>query len=228
MPAHSKLWYLERFRLLDVLSDSQKRSVEALARMSEVKRGTRIYLPGDPSNQIFLLKSGVMKIASLGPDGREMILTFLHAGDLFGELAVVDESPRDHLAEAYADAVICAVDRQTFLQLLRQSPELGYQITKLMGLRLKTLRTRVEELLYKSAQHRVAHTLLWLADEHGIRDAAGVLIPIRLTQRDLGNLVGLSRESVNFILQDFRARGLLEAERRSIRLKDPEALAAVR
>ena len=228
MANHSKLWYLQRLRLLDVLSDSQKRTMERLTRMTEVKRRQRIYLPGDSSDQIFLLKAGVVKIAALGVEGREIILAFLYPGDVFGELAVVDENPRDHLAEAYEDSVICAVDRDVFLRMMRETPELGYQVTKLMGFRLRTFRSRLEELLYRSAHARVAHTLVDLATQRGVPDAEGVVIPLRLSQRDIANLVGLTRETVNFVLKDFRLQGLIETDRRSIRIKRPDALQEVR
>lgn len=224
MPTHSKLWYLQRFKLLDALSESQRQLVVQSARMFELKRGERIYLPGDPSDQIFLLKRGVVKIASAGADHREAVLAFLHPGDIFGELAVVDESPRDHLAEVHEDACLCALSRDLILRLARESPELGYRITKVMGLRVRQFRTRLEELLCTSATGRVAHALVDLADEHGVTDARGIVIPFRLSQRDLANLVGLTRETVNVVLQDFRQRGLVEVEGKSIRLLDASAL----
>jgi len=74
---------------------------------------------------------------------------------------------------------------------------------------------------------RLAHTLLDLASDFGVRDSAGILIPLRLNQGDLGNLVGLARETVNIILQDFRSRDLIEIDRQSIRIKDPDRLRSV-
>lgn len=210
--------------MLDVLSDEQRKHLEKLTRMYHVKRGQRLYLPGDPSDQIFLLKSGVIKISTRAPDQREVILALLKAGDIFGELALIDDAPRDHVAEAYADSIICSMDRETALRLIREVPELGFQITKLIGLRLRTFRSRVEELLCRSAHARVAHALLDLAGRHGITDADGVLIPLRVSQGDLGRLVGLSRETVNGILQEWRERKLVDADRRSIRVHDPEQL----
>ena len=227
MAVHSKLWYLQRFRMLDALTDPQKRAVEKMTRMLEVPRGQQIYLAGDPSDQIYLLKVGVVKISTGGADGQDTILALLYPGDVFGELAIVDDSPRDHVATAYEDTVLCALNRDLLLQMVQQSPALGYQITKLMGLRLRRFRTRVEELLCKSAPARIAHTLLDLASDYGVRDDAGILIPLRLNQGDLGNLVGLARETVNIILQDFRQRGLVEADRQSIRIKDPDRLRSV-
>ena len=104
---------------------------------------------------------------------------------------------------------------------------LGYHITKVMGLRLKRFRTRIEELLCKSAHTRIAHTLLDLAADYGVRDSAGILVPLRLNQADLGNLVGLARETVNVVLQDFKQQGLVDAGRRTIRINDPVRLRAV-
>ena len=226
MAAHTKLWYLQQFRMLDALTDPQKRAVANMTRMLEVKRGQRIYLQGDPSDQIFLLKAGIVKISTAGSE-QNTILALLYPGDIFGELAMIDESPRDHIAEAVEDTVLCALNRDMLLQMVQQSPSLGYQITKLMGLRLRRLRTRVEQLLYKSAHARIAHTLLDLAADYGVKDDDGILISIRLNQGDLGNLVGLARETVNIVLQDLKQRGLVEAGRQSIRLKDPERLRSV-
>lgn len=227
MAAHSKLWYLERFRLLDVLTEAQKRQVAEMTRMLELRRGQRIYLPSDPSDQLFLLKAGVVRISTLDSDHNETILTFLYPGDIFGELAVVEDAPRGHLATAHEDVVLCAMDRHLLVRLIQDTPALGYQITKLMGFRLRRFQTRIEELLFKSAHARVAHALLDMAAEYGIQDNEGVLIPIRLNQRDLGNLVGLARETVNAVLHDFKERGLVNAQRRSIRITDPSRLRLV-
>jgi len=161
------------------------------------------------------------------PDRRDVILALLHAGDIFGELAVVDDAPRDHLAEAFEDCIVCAMGRDTVLRLIHEVPELGFQITRLIGLRLRTFRSRVEELLCKSAHARVAHALLDLAGSHGITDAGGILIPLRMSQGDLGRLVGLSRETVNGILHEWREQRLVDADRRSIRVHDPQRLRAV-
>src|SRR5918993_5181785 len=120
MAAHTKLWYFERFRMLDALSEQQRQHLAQVTRMLEVKRGQRIYLAGDPSDQIYLLKSGVIRISARTPENREVILAFLHPGDIFGELAMVDDAPRDHVAEAYEDCVICAMSRDTIVRVIRR------------------------------------------------------------------------------------------------------------
>ena len=227
MAQRTKLWYLKNVNLFHGMSDEQMRMVEERTVMREIRRKEVLYLPGDAGDRIYLLKRGIVKIAALTDDGKEIILALLRQGEVFGEEAVIEDAPRDHMAEAYEDALLCVVTRQDFLGILRAHPEMAFKITKLVGFRLKTLRNRVEGLLFKGAPARLAQTLLDLARDHGVKDADGVLLPLRLSQQDLANLIGVTRESVNLALSDFRSRGLVEMEGRSLRLRRPEELRAL-
>jgi CRP-like cAMP-binding protein len=221
---HSKLWYLQRFKLIDALDEPQQRLLQETTRMQEVKRGHRIYQPGDPSEHLFLVKSGTIKISAFDPSNREVLLAFRHPGDVFGELALLDESPRDHLAKAHEDSLICALRRDVVLRLARESPDVAFRVLTLMGRRIRQLRRRIEELSYKSAPARVARALMDLADEHGVQDSRGMVIAFRLSQTDLANLVGLTRETVNVVLHQLQKKGVIEADRRVIRLLDLDRL----
>jgi CRP-like cAMP-binding protein len=220
----SKLWYLKNINLFHGMSEEQMRMVEERTVMREIRRKEVLYLPGDAGDRIYLLKRGVIKISALTGDGKEIILALLRPGEVFGEEAVLEEAPRDHMAEAYDDALLCVITRKDFMGILRAHPDLAFSVTKLVGFRLKTLRNRVEGLLFKGAPARLAQTLLDLARDHGVRDADGVLLPLRLSQQDLANLIGVTRESVNLALADFRERGLVELEGRSLRLRRPDLL----
>jgi CRP/FNR family transcriptional regulator, cyclic AMP receptor protein len=222
------LWYFERFGLLHGLSDDQKAYVEQRTRMLDVRRGAAIYLPGDPSAHVYVVKTGAVKIIGTAPEGGEVILAVLTPGDIFGELALTGEEPQDHRAEAADDTLLCELPRDLLIQMIHSAPAFGFHVTKLIGLRLRTFHSRVEELLGKSAPARLAHTLLDLAEQHGLRDEQGVLISLRLSQGDLGKLVGLTRETVNGILQAWRNQHIVDMDRRSIRLRDPERLRRVR
>lgn len=223
MPRHTALWYFERFGLIQALDGHQRHQVETMAEMQTVRRGAAIYLTGEPSHRLYILKAGAVKIARRTSEG-EAFLALLRPGDVFGELAIIDPGPRDHFAEAHEDSVVCAIDRNLLRQLIRTTPELGFQITILLGQRVQRFQSRVEELLCKSAHARLAHALLELADGHGVTDTDGVLIPLRLSQTDLGRLVALRRETVNGILQQWRDRRLIETGRRAIRLRNRDAL----
>ena len=227
MGTRSKLWYLKNVNLLRAMTEEQMRFVEQHTVMREIRRREVLYLPGEPGDRIYLLKRGIVKISALPEDGHEVILALLHKGEVFGEEAVLDESPRDHMAEAYDDALICIITRKDFLEMLRTFPDLTLRVTKLIGFRLRTFRNRIEGLLFKGTAARLAQTLLDLARDHGVRDDHGVLLPLRLSQTDLGNLIGVTRESVNLTLGEFRRQGLVELEGRTLRLLKSEALAEV-
>ena len=220
----NRLSFLGQVKLFQTLSESERRVVRDASRMVSFRRRRRIYMPGDPGDRLFVLKSGTVKLNVVSPEGREIILSFLHPGDVFGELAVIDTRPRDHIAEAYEDIVACSIRSDVLQRMTQESPRLSVEMMRLLGIRQRSYRTRVEELLYKSAHARVAHTLLSLAGHHGVEDADGVFIRLRLSQRDIANLVGLTRETVNFILKDLRQRNLIETQGRSIRVRSPELL----
>ncbi len=228
MAQRSKLWYLKNINLFQGMSREQMASIEGRTVMREVRRREVLYLPGDAGDRIFLLKRGVVKISGLFEDGRQVNLALLRKGEVFGEEAVLDDAPRDHMAEAHDDALICILTKTDFMEILQGHPGMAFKVTKLMGFRLKTFRNRVERLLFKGAPARLAQTLLELAEAHGVRDARGVVLPLRLSQRDLASLIGVTRESVNLALGEFRKQGLVELDGRTLRLLRPEALEAIR
>jgi CRP/FNR family transcriptional regulator len=224
---HTKLWYLKNIDMLHGVSEEQLEMFEKRTVMREVRRKEVLYLPGDAGDRIYLLKRGVVKISGLLDDGREVILALLKRGEVFGEEAVLGEVRRDHMAEAYEDALLCIINRPDFMEVMRRYPDMAFKVTKLLGWRLHTFRSRVEILLFKGAPARLAHALLELAEEHGVRDARGILLPLKLSQTDLANLIGVTRESVNLALADFRRHGLVESQGRVLRLLDPAGLKQV-
>jgi CRP-like cAMP-binding protein len=117
---HSPLWYFERFGLLDGLSEQQKQEVERHTRMVNVRRGQTVYLPGDPSDYVYVVKTGAVKIVGKAPEGGEVILALLTPGDIFGELALMgDDGPRDDRVEAVDDALLCEVPRSVLVRMIQ-------------------------------------------------------------------------------------------------------------
>jgi CRP-like cAMP-binding protein len=222
------IWYFERFGLLRGLSEEQRHQLERQTRMHVLKRGETVCLAGEASDQVYIVKSGAVKVLGRSPEGTDVILGLLGPGDLFGELSPTGDGSEEQVAQAAVDTVVCTVPREVFLRMIAEAPPFALQVTKLMGLRLRRFSSRVEELLGKSASARLAHTLLELARQHGIQDSDGVLIPLRLSQGDLGKLVGLTRETVNGILQAWRDQGVVVADRRAIRVRDTARLQRVR
>ncbi len=227
-PVETELCVLQRFHLLESLGDAERAALRKAMSVADVRRGTRVYGPGDPADRIYFLRSGVVKLWSPGVNGRAQLLAILYAGELFGEAAVLDDGPRDHVAEAHEDSVVCSVPREVVTAIMRARPEFALQVTRLVAARARAFKTRVEQLLHRSAEARLAHTLLGLGRQCGTEVGRRLVIPLRLSQRDLAGLVGVRRETVNLVLQAFRQRGLVEAARHHIVLQDPDALAAIR
>jgi CRP-like cAMP-binding protein len=104
--APSKLWYLKHINLFSTLSQTELQEIERITRMQEVKKRQPLYLPGDPSNTIYLLKKGRVKIATIAPSGKEVTFDILEPGEIFGELEVLEDAPRHTIAEPLEDILI--------------------------------------------------------------------------------------------------------------------------
>ena len=220
----SKLWYLKHIKLFAGLSQAELQEMDRITRMQEIKKKQPIYLPGDPANTVYLLKKGRVKIASSAPSGKEVTFEILEAGEIFGELEALEDSPRETLAEALDDALICAIRREDFDRYLREHPNLSVKLTKLIGLRLRKIQTRVEDLVFRDAPARLAHLLLELSKSDGSPDGPGICLQAKLTHQEMANLIGCSRETVSTILGQFREQGLIRIDGRSIIILNPNGL----
>ncbi len=220
----SKLWYLQRVNLFQEMTAAEMRELERTTKMESVKKRSALFLPGEPSRYVYLLKTGRVKISRVSEEGREVTLALLKPGEIFGEVEVLDDSPRDTIAEALDDSAICLIPREQFLALVRLKPELSFRLTKLIGSRLRKIETRIEDLVFRDVSSRLAHLLVQLADEHGRTTNRGIRIEIKITHQEIANLIGSIRETVSAVLGDFKKAGLIDFEDRSITLVRPDAL----
>ncbi len=222
--SQTKLWYLKRFDLFQGMSEEELKELDQISRMVVAKKGQPLYLPGDPGTSVFLLKSGRIKISRLSRDGKEFILDIVEPGEIFGEMSIVDGGPQDTTGETLEDSTLCVIPRVEFEGLLRRKPDLAFKVTKLIGLRRKEIESRLEDLVFKDVPGRLATLLLQLARDYGIPDSRGILLRIKLSQREIANLIGASREMVNHTLTDFRRRGFIGFEGRRLIILRREAL----
>jgi CRP-like cAMP-binding protein len=220
----NKLWYLKHIKLFAGLSPAELREMDRITKMQAVPRRQPIYLPGDPANTVYLLKKGRVKIASSDPSGKEVTFEILEAGEIFGELEALEDSPRETLAEALDDALICAIRREDFDRYLSEHPNLSVKLTKLIGFRLRKIQSRVEDLVFRDAPARLAHFLLELSKTEGVPDGPGIRIQAKLTHQEMANLVGCARETVTTVLGHFREQGLIRIDGRAILLLNPHGL----
>lgn len=223
----TKLWYLKRINLFSGMSETEMKELENITRMEAIKKREPIYLPGDPGDSVFLLKSGKVKVSKGSEDGREITIAILEPGEIFGEVEVLDDSLRDTIAEALDDTYICVIKREDFESLLKRRPDLSFKLTKLMGLRLKRIESHIENLVFKDVPARLAHLLLDFSKKFGVKEGDGIRIGLRITHQEIANLIGSTRETVSMTLGEFRRRGFIALEGRKILILKEDGLSSM-
>jgi CRP-like cAMP-binding protein len=220
----STTWYLKRINIFAELEDSVLAELGHKTRMVQFNKGEYLYMPGDPSNAVFFLKEGRVKIIHLLEDGKEFTLAILEPGEVFGELALAGEYTRESAALAMGEVLVCTVDGAFFERFLNKRPDLSYKLTKIIGFRRREIEIRLADLAFKGVPSRIARLLLRLAEQYGTADNNGLKLKIRLGHQDIANLIGASRETVTLTLNRLRKEGILDFTRRSFIILKPEKL----
>jgi CRP/FNR family cyclic AMP-dependent transcriptional regulator len=215
-----KLWYLKRCDLFERLTPEQAARLERRALMRSFPRGTLIYAPTEPGQCVLVLVAGRVKIKDVTADGKESILTFIDEGELFGELAIVDDRARQEYAEAVTDAQVLAIPREDLLALMEQRPDIALSITKLVGLRRRRIENRFRNVLFLPSRERLVRLLLELMEAHGDRSGNSCSIRLPLSHQELASLIGVTRETVTVVLGQLQAEGLIRVKRRRLVVTD--------
>ena len=218
---------MSEFALMEGLDAADLAEIERAAFLRVFQEGEFLYLPGDASNAAFFLASGRGKVFRLSTHGKELILDILGAGHLFGVTGVLRSEPRETFTEALERAAVWVVRASRFRALLTKRSEVALKLAQLLGHRQSLLERRLLDIAYKKAPQRLAELLLQLGKTHGIHDARGILLPMKLSQSVLGNLVGMSREMVNITLSELKRSGLVLLVDGRVVIRNPEALAAL-
>jgi len=212
--------FLRSHPLLSALGADLLERMSARAIVRKVKRGATIFRKGDPGNSLFAVCSGSVKISAPSSEGKDAVLNVLGRGGVFGEIALLDGGPRTADAVAVADCELLVLERRDFLPLIREKPDALLKLIELVCGRLRHTSEQVEDIVFLDLPGRLAKTLLRLSQE-----ASGS--KIAMTQREIGQIIGMSRESTNKQLRAWESRKLLKIERGGIIVLKPEALAAL-
>lgn len=196
---------------------SETASFPGLSRLSKLARGARIYTIGDPADYFCVIESGLIKLTGRLEDNREVIGGLLGPGDVFGERAVLYDGPRDTTAEAAREATLLKVPVAEFRDYCRRNPEVWIWLAGLLAQRIDRIRRRMELVSFFRVEQRILYSLADLAEHLGSVD-------IPLSQADLANLVGATRETTSSMLNALEKRGLLQLGRRHVVVPSPETL----
>lgn len=221
------LWYLKKIPLLSDLRAEQQASLAQLVTQEEIRRRRVIYLPGDPGTSVYFVNGGRIKISRVTRDGKELTLAYRGPGEIFGELCLVDGGPRQEMAEAMENALVTELPLEEFLRMLAAQPSMGLQLAKILCERRRDLESKVEDLVYRDVNAKLAELLLQFGKEYGVDDARGTLVAVKITHQEMANLIGSTRETVSLTLSQFKRQQLITTDGRKIILTSLEGLKAL-
>jgi CRP-like cAMP-binding protein len=189
-----------------------------------VRRGATIFSKGDPGTGLMAVLWGSVKIGVPTADGREAVLNIINPGEIFGEIALLDGRPRTADAAAMEDCELMVIDRRDFIPFLREQPDIALKFIEILCARIRHTSEQVEDVMYLSFPGRLAKTLLQLTGGPGAPVAQR---NVRITQRELSSIIGMSRESTNKQLRAWEERKWVRLERGGIALLNTDALVKV-
>jgi CRP-like cAMP-binding protein len=195
-----------------------------LAHMSRVPAGTTLFAKGDPGTALYAVAAGTVKIVVPSIDGREAMFTLLHAGEIFGEIALLDGMSRTADAVALTDCELMMIERRDFLTFMHSEPNVAFKLIGMLCARLRSADKYLEEVMLMPMPARLARLLLRLNNEDGVSPTRRKL---KITQRELSQMLGTTRESVNKYLSIWARCKWIKPERGGIVVVTPEPLSQI-
>jgi CRP/FNR family transcriptional regulator len=212
-----------RLELLNLMSQPALHRFNTMVRTTKHRRGEWIFVPGDSADRIYLLQQGRIKITALSEDGHEVLHQIVGPGEIFGDTSAILGIARTTSAQALETSLVCEIYRKDFETLLSMYPELTFQLLKSVGRRLKKAEAQLVNVICNDVSRRVRETLLDLMDqESGARSDQPV--KIKITQQDLANLIGASRQKTWQALKELEDSSVLRLMYRSILVLAPHKL----
>jgi CRP/FNR family cyclic AMP-dependent transcriptional regulator len=203
--------------------DLEPEALDQLCRYAKhvtLKRGATLFSKGDPGNSLFAVISGTVKMSISSPEGRNAILNLIRPGEVFGEMAVLSGQARSADAIANTNCEMFVIDRRDFLPFMRNHPALAMKFIELLCERVRRTSDQVEQVILQDLPGRLASALLGLTERQTSDDSR----TIEITQQEISEMVGMTRESINKQLRAWAARGWVRLEHGAIVVLDTGSL----
>jgi CRP/FNR family cyclic AMP-dependent transcriptional regulator len=210
--------------LFSALDDDSAASLRASMVTVRLSKGDTLFKEGDEGDRLYVVAEGKLKLGTSSGDGRENLLSILGPGDMFGELSLFDPGPRTATATAVTDARLLALSSDQVIGWVTRHPQVSLQLLGRMAQRLRRTNEVLADLVFSDVPGRVAKAIIELGSRFGVQKEDGLHVNHDLTQEELAQLVGASRETVNKALADFAARGWVRLEPRAVVVIDYERL----
>jgi CRP-like cAMP-binding protein len=190
----------------------------------KVKRGVTIFSKGDPGTGLMGVLSGAVKVSIASSEGKDIVLNIFHEGEVFGEIALLDGQPRTADATAMSDCELAIIERRDFVPFLKDRPDVTLKFIEILCSRLRRTSEQVQDVTFLSLPTRLAKALLQLTTS---AETPAVRRKVAITQREISQMIGRSRESTNKQLRAWAKRGWIKLERGGVSLLAPDRLARV-
>jgi CRP/FNR family transcriptional regulator, cyclic AMP receptor protein len=214
----------EQNSLLGKLSEKETDALLTYSRVERYPSGEEIFAKGSPGNSMMLVLRGSVRISSISLTGKEIVLNIINAGEILGEIAVLDGGERSGDAVAMTDCELLVLNRRDFMPLLDHHADICLMLVKILCKRLRQTSEQVEDLVFRHVKGRIAKALLQLSERSGRRHVEGRMLELHLSQSELGNIVGSTRESVNKQLTEWEKEGIVAIAKESVVIRDAAAL----
>lgn len=225
--ATSHHWHLRKIDWLAALPKAQADAVRRASTTRVCNRGEFVFDPVEHPAHVYLLEEGLVRIVRLSPSGEELTLGYVRPGELFGAVSVIAGSARESFAEARTRVRVLRIPKGIFFKTVRANNSVLYEMTKLIGGRLVRCQSRIADLVFRDVRSRLANMLLSLAREYGHQTDRGLAIGLPLTQAEMATLIGTTRQSVNAVVHEMTAAGLVVRRGRELLITDLHALRAL-
>ena len=211
--------------LFSALNDEEAASLRASMTQVKVSKGHTLFKEGDEGDRLYVVLEGKLKLGTTSIDGRENLLSILGPGEMFGELSLFDPEPRTATATAVTDAKLLALAHDQVIGLVTRHPQASLELLRRLAQRLRKSNEILADLVFADVPGRVAKAIIDLGARFGQQKDDGLHVNHDLTQEELAQLVGASRETVNKALADFASRGWVRLEPRAVVVLDYERIA---
>jgi CRP/FNR family cyclic AMP-dependent transcriptional regulator len=216
---------LAKAGLFQGIAEEAAEAVAASLEYSDYGRGEAVFNEGEQGDTLYIVLTGKVKIGRRAVDGRENMLSVMGPSDMFGELSLFDPGPRTATATVVTDARLASLAHTSLRPWITNRPEIAEQLLRVLARRLRRTNDALADLIFTDVPGRVAKQLLALSERFGSEEPDGLRVHHDLTQEELAQLVGASRETVNKALADFATRGWVRVDSRALTILDSERLA---
>ena len=226
MPEEEQVHVLSRVDILEPFSDEELRELLRRNPDTYLKAGEIFYSPEDVSEKLFILKKGRVRLYKTA-DGRELTLSEIEPGEVFGEMALTAQRLQEAYAQATEPSVLISIRREELERIIEQKPQVGIRLVHLLSERLRPYEARMEDITLKDVPARLANIILLLCEEEGVMARREIKIPHHYTHERLGTMIGSNREAVTRAFSKLQDEGAIELRRRLIYVQNINALRRV-